>query len=172
MTAWEEIMDYEKILAKEVERMVDGNGSSWDPSLEDIAWRSSVVFGNRDHLSTHVPGEEDVVKVFQEMAYANDDHSVKLVPLRPYLQVRLMVPPERLDELVANNPWLGAWMGYIRALQEVKILEIFGGGNIDDGRMKWLLWSVLGESVDITAGRPETAMGTESILKDLNDGNY
>jgi hypothetical protein len=172
MIGWEDAMDYEKILAREAERMVCENNDSWDPSLEGLAWRSSAVFGDRDYLTTHVPEEDDVVKAFREMAYENGDRSVKLVPLRPYLQSRLMVTPERLDDMVASNPWLGAWMGYIRALQEVKILEIFGGGNMDDGRMKWLLWAILGEPIDLMAGRPETAMGTESILKELNNASY
>jgi hypothetical protein len=165
-------MDYEKILAKEAERMVDGSDGSWDPSLEGMAWRNSVVFGNRDYLGTHIPSENDVGKAFRELAYENEDHSIKLVPLRPYLQSKLMVTPERLDDMVSNNPWLGAWMVHIRALQEVKILEIFGSGNMDDGRMKWLLWAVLGEPIDLASGRPETAMGAESILKDLNNVSY
>jgi hypothetical protein len=170
MTGW--VMDYEKILAKEAERMVgecDGPGD-FDGSPGEMPCRA--VFGNRDYLTTHVPEEKDVVKAFREIAYENDDRSVRLVPLRPYLQSKLMVTPERLDDMVASNPWLGAWMGYVRALQEVKILEIFGSGNMDDGRMKWLLWAVLGESIDIGAGRPETAMGTESILKELNNASY
>ena len=83
-----------------------------------------------------------------------------------------MVTPERLDDMVVSNPWLGAWMVNIRALQEVKILEIFGSGNMDDGRMKWLLWAVRGEPIDLASGRPETAMGAESILKDLNNASY
>jgi hypothetical protein len=170
MTEW--IMDYEKILAREAERIVCKNDDDGYHSVDDFALTGSVVFGNKDYLGTHLPREDDVVKAFRELAYENGDGSVKLVPLRPYLQVRLMVTPERLDDMVANNPWLGAWMCHVRALQEVKILEIFGSGNMDDGRMKWLLWSVLGEPVEISSGRPETAMGTESILKDLNNASY
>jgi hypothetical protein len=154
-------MDYGKVLVDELAR----EGDSYRPYEENDG---DAVFGDHEYLHAHVPDEGDVVKAFQELAYANGERSVMLVPIRPYLQTKLMVTPERLDELISCNRWLMEWIGHIRASQEVKIMELFGAGNIDDGKMKWLLWAVLGESVDISSGRVSSAMGTESILRELN----
>jgi hypothetical protein len=169
-------MEYRKILAKEIGRkrrncadVDDGNShrrtTCHSPHLDD-------VFSSKGYLDGHVPSPDDVAVAFRELAFGDGnvdgEPSPMLVPVRTFLRVRLAVTSNRLCEMVALYPWMVSWMEYIRGLQEMKIFEMFGSGNMEDGRMKWLLWSILGESVDITVCRSSTADGTESILMELN----
>jgi hypothetical protein len=92
-------MDYGKVLVDELAM----DGDSYRPCEENDG---NPVFGDHEYLHAHVPDEGNVVKAFQELAYANGERSVMLVPIHPYLQTKLMVTPERLDELISCNRWL------------------------------------------------------------------
>jgi hypothetical protein len=158
-------MRYREILAAVADRMNDDDGVDSAPEAEK---RDVVVFGSRNYLATHEPDENDVVAAFRELAYDNGERSVLLVPVRSFLQTRLMVTANRLDDLISNIGWVGAWLDYVRALQEVKILKQFAAGNMEDGRMKWLLWLILGDAIDITTARSSAMAGTEAILREIN----
>jgi hypothetical protein len=130
---------------------------------------AAAVFEDRNYLTCHEPDEDDVVAAFLELAYANGEGSVQLVPVRSFLQMRLSMTANRLDAMIANNGWVGAWLEYVRALQEVKIVKQFAAGNMEDGRMKWLLWLILGDAVDITVARAGAMAGTEAMLREINE---
>jgi hypothetical protein len=47
-----------------------------------------------------------------------------------------MITLERLEDLIASNPWMLSWIECVRSLQEIKMFEMFREGNFDDGRTK------------------------------------
>jgi hypothetical protein len=111
---------YEEILEAEARGMGEMNGVYPASEKEKLA---AIVFENRNYLTCNEPSEGDVVAAFRELAQDNGEGSVQLVPVRSFLQTRLMVTANRLDDLINNNGWVGAWLEYVRALQEVKILQ-------------------------------------------------
>ena len=72
------------------------------------------------------------MKTLNRLIVDNPDHSVMLVPVKPFLQTCLRVTGQRLDELIASNEWLETWIDHIRTLQEVKISEMFSSGDLED----------------------------------------
>jgi hypothetical protein len=66
-------MDHGKVLVNELAREED----SYRPYEENDG---NAVFGDHEYLRAHVPDEGDVVKAFQELAYANGERSV--IPFR------------------------------------------------------------------------------------------
>jgi hypothetical protein len=145
------MMDYGEILKSELSR-----GDVSEADAYDSASASGCGIGGLlkdcEYLLNNVPSEGDIKGALAELASGGGD-GVQLLPIRAYLQTRLGVSCQRMDELISDNEWIHSWIEYIRALQDVKIVGEFSTGNMEEGRFKWLLWSVLGERVDLSGGR-------------------
>jgi hypothetical protein len=126
----------------------------YDPAQQQPTTATNCYDAN--YLLRHVPAEGDVLAAMLRLAGLDqqaDQPTPLLVPIRPYLQARLRVTSQRLEELISDNDWIYSWIDYIRAVQEVRIMEEFSGGNMEDSTLKWLLWAVLGETVDLSTPR-------------------
>lgn len=119
-------------------------------------------------LMTNVPTEGEIIYVLRELAGKNDKQSVLLVPIRSFLQTKLKVTSHRLSELINDNKWISLGIDHIQALQEVSIMEEFVDGNIEDSKLKWLIWGILGEFVDLATPRANVTTNAESTLMEIN----
>jgi hypothetical protein len=91
-----------------------------------------------------------------------------LVPIRPYLQATLCVTSQGLEELISDDDWIYSWIDYAKAVQEVRIIEEFSSGNIEDSTLKWLAWAVLGETVDPSTPRTRASIDASRVPLDVN----
>lgn len=123
------------------------------------------------YLLRHVPTEGDVLAAMLHLAGLDpsrgDQSSPLLIPIRPYLQAKLRVTSQRLEELISDNEWIHSWIDYIRACQEVRIVEEFSAGNMEDSTLKWLLWTVLGDAVDLSSPRTGASLDASPAQLDL-----
>jgi hypothetical protein len=159
-------MDYKNILKSELARsdVVETDAYDVAPGNSSIA---NDLLNDCEHLLSHVPSMEDIQRALVALCYPAGDSDVRLVPIRTYLQTYLRVSSQRLEDLINDNEWIHSWIEHIRALQEVKIVEEFGAGNMEDSRFKWLMWGVLGEGVDLVSGRMGASTGADAVLRDM-----
>jgi hypothetical protein len=155
-------MNYKKILSSELRRRDCGEPEAYGDG--DYSAELPKLADDCEFLLKNIPTEEQIIDALQTLISNNADRSAMLVPVLPFLQTKLMVTPQRLNELLSDNGWMWSWIDNFRALQEVKIMELFSAGNMKDSRLKWLLWAILGEPVDPTIARVSVASNAETTL--------
>jgi hypothetical protein len=159
-------MDYRDILRGELARS-DVDDGGYDPAPQhDMPGTTPFT---TDYLLRHVPTEGDVLAAMAHLAGLDpaDQSPPLLIPIRPYLQAKLRVTSQRLEELISDNEWIHSWIDYIRAAQEVRIVEEFSAGNMEDSTLKWLLWTVLGDAVDLSSPRTGASLDASPAQLDL-----
>jgi hypothetical protein len=78
------------------------------------------------------------------------------------------VTSKRLDELINDNGRIYSWIVYVKALQKVRIMEKFRAGNMEDGKLKWLVWRILAESVELGSARVSASTDAEATPRSIN----
>jgi hypothetical protein len=155
-------MDYKKILSSELRRRDCGEPEAYGD--RDYGTAAVELAKDCEFLLKNIPTEKQIIDAMQTLIDGNADRSVALVPVLPFLQTKLKVTSQRLGELLNDNGWIRSWIDHIRALQEVKIMDLFSAGNMEDAKLKWLLWAILGEPVDLTIARASVAANAETML--------
>jgi hypothetical protein len=160
-------MDYRKILESELKRCDVAETDAYGEQGV-VAERGTGGMEACEFLLNNVPTEEEIMMSLHTLAGIGSGDGVLLLPIRPYMQTQLRVTSQRLDELINDNEWVYSWIDYIKALQEVRIVGEFGAGNMEDGRLKWLVWAILGEPVDLATARMSASTDAEATLRDIN----
>ncbi len=91
-------MDYKEVLRSELDR--DAYVDERREVVENIA------FNFPDYLLNHVPDEGGDHRALHGLG--SRDGNMPLLPIRAYLQTKLMVTSQRLEELITDNNWLHA----------------------------------------------------------------
>jgi hypothetical protein len=161
-------MEYRDILRGELCRSDREDGGYDVAQQQDTA---ATNFYDANYLLRHVPDEGDVLAAMLHLAGLDHpaDHPVPLlVPIRPYLQAKLCVTSQRLEELISDDDWVYSWIDYAKAVQEVRIIEEFSGSSMEDSTLKWLPWAVLGETVDPSSPRTRASIDASRAPIDVN----